>query len=147
MLEAGEELEGSEEVKGELQEVEIDQTAHISLQAITGIPSFCTMAVAGQLGDRCIYILIDTGSTHNFVDPLVIDETKVKLESIQKQVVRLATGDRLGVKQLVSKLCWKMGGVQFTADALILPLGSYDMILGMQWLTTLGSIQWKLYFG
>ncbi|GJT52693.1 reverse transcriptase [Tanacetum coccineum] len=38
---------------------------------------------------------------------------------------------------------WVFQGVTYTADVMILPLGGCDIVLGIQWLATLGSIQWN----
>ena len=35
---------------------------------------------------------------------------------------------------MVKKISWWVQGHTFTVDALVLPLGAYDMVLGMNWL-------------
>ena len=40
----------------------------IFLQAINGVQGFQTMRVTGYVGKKAIQILIDSGSTHNFLD-------------------------------------------------------------------------------
>lgn len=40
----------------------------ISLNALTGNSGFHTMRVVGYVGKKPIHILIDSGSTHNFID-------------------------------------------------------------------------------
>lgn len=34
-------------------------------------------------------------------------------------------------------------GHTYSTDVMLLPLGDCDMVLGIQWLTTLGNIQWN----
>ncbi|KAJ0044644.1 hypothetical protein Pint_05186 [Pistacia integerrima] len=46
-----------------------DDALEILLHAMTGAPTPQTMRVTGLLGRPVISILIDTGSTHNFLDP------------------------------------------------------------------------------
>ncbi|GJW65795.1 hypothetical protein Tco_0117679, partial [Tanacetum coccineum] len=44
---------------------------------------------------------------------------------------------------MVKAFQWKIQGVLFEADVMLLPLGSYVMVLRIQWLSTLGTIQWN----
>ncbi|PWA99579.1 hypothetical protein CTI12_AA005680 [Artemisia annua] len=37
------------------------------------------------------------------------------------------------------------GGQEFKSDVMLLPLGDCDMVLGVQWLTTLGDIKWNFH--
>ncbi|GJU51961.1 transposon ty3-G gag-pol polyprotein [Tanacetum coccineum] len=51
-----------------------------------------------------------------------------------------------GERQLVSVseckgFSWKLRGETFTTDVMFLPLGGCDMVLGIQWLSTLGDIK------
>jgi hypothetical protein len=46
----------------------LDEKPEISINAITGTPNPKTMRVMGVLRNQQVVILIDSGSTHNFVD-------------------------------------------------------------------------------
>ncbi|PKA56087.1 hypothetical protein AXF42_Ash015572 [Apostasia shenzhenica] len=128
------------EVVPEKEEVEGPQ---ISLQALTGLSSFNTMVVEGMIKKKSIFILVDSGSTHNFVDPELAKATQCELEEITNFQVTLATGARYEVTQLAKEVVWKVQGHIFKADMMILPLGNYDVVLGVQWLTTLGPVSWN----
>ncbi|KAJ0640342.1 putative nucleotidyltransferase, Ribonuclease H [Helianthus annuus] len=41
------------------------------------------------------------------------------------------------------KFKWMMQGMWFEADVMVIPLESYDMVLGIQWLAPLGDIVWN----
>ena len=46
----------------------IDSKPCISLHAINGVQGFQTMRVTGHFEKKAIQILVDSDSTHNFVD-------------------------------------------------------------------------------
>ncbi|KAF5768293.1 putative nucleotidyltransferase, Ribonuclease H [Helianthus annuus] len=52
-----------------------------------------------------------------------------------------------GIPLMCDKMCtdfqWQMQGLWFKADVLVIPLDSYDMVLGVQWLLPLGDIVWN----
>ena len=53
-----------------------------------------------------------------------------------KWQVKLATSSKVVVDSLVSGCVLDLGAFTTTVDLRILPLGSYDIVLGMDWLAT-----------
>ena len=87
-------------------------------------------------------ILIDSGSTHNFLDTKMAKKLGCKVEEIGPMKVDVANGNSLACVAICRGLTWTLQGSKFTTDVLLLPLGNCDMVLGVQWLQTLGEIQW-----
>lgn len=54
----------------------------------------------------------------------------------------MVDGTKLISKAVVSYFKFCMQGTEFQANVRLLPLGGCDMVLGVQWLTTLGSVLW-----
>ncbi|PKA66247.1 putative mitochondrial protein [Apostasia shenzhenica] len=100
------------------------------------------MTVVGTVKRRKICILIDSGSTHNFLDPSVLSVGTYKVESIPKQQVMVANGDKISLSEQLKNFQWQMHGVTFTTNVLMMPLESYHMVLGVQWLSELGIVNW-----
>lgn len=68
--------------------------SEISLHALTGSQNLKTIRVMGKIGGaQWMTILIDTGSTHNFLDPAVLAKVKLPLNLIVKVRVRVASGE------------------------------------------------------
>ena len=67
LLEGGDEEEDGEKEMMEREEDEEDGGA-ISLHAIKGVSNNKIIKVEGKVQDNCLLILIDSGSTHNFID-------------------------------------------------------------------------------
>jgi len=112
----------------------------ISFQALNEIQGFQTMRVTGYVGKKAIQILIDSGSTHNFVDQNLANRLGCRLKPIHSQPIAVADGSELKCKYICHNCTWKLQGTEFSSDLLLIPLGSCDMVLGVQWLSQLGTI-------
>lgn len=58
----------NEVFSGEVEFTEEESMSQISINAMSGHSSFNTMRVNGHMGKKTLHILIDSGSTHNFLD-------------------------------------------------------------------------------
>ncbi|KAK4413347.1 hypothetical protein Salat_2747300 [Sesamum alatum] len=116
---------------------------HILVNAITGVHNFNTMRVTGCCKGKAINILIDTGSTHNFVDFQVARRLGCKLDATDPFPVAVTNGSRVYSTHTCKSFNWRMQGVDFVAEMMTLPLGGCDVVLGVQRLVTLGNINWN----
>lgn len=116
------------------------EDVQISMHALVGSNSFRTMRVQGQLKGRTITILIDSGSPHNFIEPKVVKFARYKVAPDLS--VAVVDGTKLCSKTACKAFSSKMQGQKFSIEVKILPIGGCDMVLGVQWLTTLGPILW-----
>lgn len=57
-------------------------------------------------------------------------------------MVDVADDNRWECDSMCKGLKWVLRDTIFTTDVLLLPLGNCDMVLSIQWLETLGMIQW-----
>ncbi|VFQ81961.1 unnamed protein product [Cuscuta campestris] len=97
----------------------------ISFHAVNGIAGYQTMRVTGHFGKKAIQILVDSGSTHNFLDIELAKKLGCKLEPISLQPVTVADGSTL-------KCQYTYGGVLFKKiSSLDFTINSRDPILGM----------------
>lgn len=72
-----------DELNTELAAPEVENVcAQISLEVIEGVSTFQTMRVTGHAGKKELHILLDTGSTHNFIDVNKALKLQCKVESI-----------------------------------------------------------------
>lgn len=54
--------------------------------------------------------------------------------------VRVEDGNSFGCDTMVEGFKWKMRGLVFTADLILMPLGGCDIVLGVQWFTSLCTV-------
>lgn len=136
------------EVGGDIEEESEDEVdmegttecAHLSLHALDGVSFFHTMRVVGHYGKTPLHILLDSGSTHNFVGVTKAKKLGCKVEQITPMWVKVADGGQIRCDAVARGFTWKMQGIQFSADLILLPLSGSDIVLGIQWFTVLGPI-------
>jgi hypothetical protein len=106
-------------------------TPHLSPQAIQGTSGCQTIKVWGKI-DKCpIFILIDLGSTHNFLRADLASKLGFPMTPIKPMEVEAANGGTMSCTTVCKNLQWKMQGVQFQADVFVMKLQNYDMVLGI----------------
>ena len=66
--------------------------AEISLYALLGSPSRGTMRMRGKINGHWITILIDIGSTHNFLDTAILVVLQLSLDLTLTFEVKVANG-------------------------------------------------------
>jgi predicted aspartyl protease len=100
------------------------------------------MKVYVSIGDTVVVALLDSGSSHNFLDVQMAHRAGLRLHSRSGLSVAVANSERIASPSPVDNQAVFIGGEAFTIDLYTLPLGEYDMVLGVQWLATLGPILW-----
>ena len=91
--------------------------------------------VTSKIVEQSISILIDLGSTHSYINPRVVEICAFKKVKHRKYwLVQLATRTKRKVSEVVDKCPLVMSGLVTCVDLNFLPLGSYDVLIGMDWL-------------
>ena len=91
--------------------------------------------VAGKIFEQSVSILIDPGSTHSYIIPGVVEICAFeKVRHRKSWLVQLATRTKIKVSEVVEKCPLVMNGLITCVDLNVLPLGSYDVLIGMDWL-------------
>ncbi|GJV33331.1 reverse transcriptase [Tanacetum coccineum] len=113
----------------------------ISLNALTGENSYRTMRVRAYVRRNVVHTLVDYGSTYNFLDWNTARKLGCKLKKICPLEVSMANRHVMSSLYECKDFFWEFQGVTYTTDVIILPLRGCEMVLGIQWLSTLGWIR------
>jgi hypothetical protein len=88
-----------------------------------------------MINNHAFTILIDLGDSHSYIDPKVVEIFPLPRSKHEKYwMVQLAIGAKRKVVELVKSCPVGMNGLTTKEDLNILPLGSYDFLIGMDWL-------------
>jgi hypothetical protein len=123
----------------------VDVTAFIiSLHAMAGIKTAKTMLLLVTIHGERLTVLVDTGSTHNFLSRDAMRRLALQPVSVEKFSVTVANGDRLACEGVARQVPVLISDEPFSIDCVGIDLGCYDFILGVDFLSTLGPILWYL---
>jgi hypothetical protein len=100
------------------------------------------MQLVVQVGTTELLALVDSGSTHNFIRDEVIGELGLKVRPRPDMKVTVANGEKVTSAGIVHELPVSIDQESFSINLYSLPLDGFDIVLGVQWLRTLGPILW-----
>jgi hypothetical protein len=91
--------------------------------------------VEGKINDQTIVILIDSKSSHSYLDSKMVERFQFPRSKLGKPwLVQLVTGEKRKINEIVKTCPLDMNGLRTKVDLNIIPLGSYYCLIGMDWL-------------
>jgi hypothetical protein len=91
--------------------------------------------VEGNIINHHVAILIDLGVGHCYIDTKIMDRLHLEKSNLEKSsLVHLATRTKRRIHDMVRGCSISLNGVNNNFDLNVIPLGSYDIIIGMDWL-------------
>ncbi|KAA8540964.1 hypothetical protein F0562_024898 [Nyssa sinensis] len=113
----------------------------ISFHAIAGAEHPQTLRVLGKWKNKSLMVLIDGGSTHNFIDQHTASRFGLPILRDKKLQVVVANRERIECTGQCQGLMLTIQGIPITADYYVLPVAACQAVLGVQWLETLGPLK------
>ena len=91
--------------------------------------------IEGKILNTSISILIDPDACRSFLSPNIVDVSKLgKVKHDKPWLVQLATGTKQKISEIVKGCEVNLNGFSTRVNLNILSLGSYDILIGMDWL-------------
>lgn len=117
----------------------------LSRDALLGSTGPKTMKLQGQLQGKEALILIDSASSHTFLNSRLAAELSGFSVLSQPIKVTVANGESLVSRLQLSSASWSVQGCEFSSSLKVIPLSSYDIVIGMDWLEDYSPMQvhWK----
>ena len=97
--------------------------------------------MTGKSQNKDIVMLIDSGSTHNFIEQAIVSKFSLPIIKSKKIQVMVANKEKVECVGLCQALTINIQGTLITADLYILPVAACPLVLGVQWLAILGPIE------
>ncbi|KAB1213850.1 hypothetical protein CJ030_MR5G017113 [Morella rubra] len=107
---------------------------------MTGIEKSSTMTFMASMGEHNITVLVDSGSTHNFINTHLVTKAGLHEEEIEAFEVKLANGGRMRCEEIVKVASIDVEGMHVVVDLYVFSLDELDVVLGDPWLKGIGKI-------
>ncbi|KAM3364985.1 hypothetical protein ACQJBY_015005 [Aegilops geniculata] len=115
----------------------------VSLQAFNGNDSSKLLQFTAVLQGQNVEVLVDSGSSASFINSRCVPQLQ-GLQALPRLArVKVANGAELRCELEVPNCPWTVQDHQFSTSFKVLPLGGFDVIVGMDWLEELNpNIDW-----
>eukprot|EP00253_Pinus_taeda_P032154 PITA_32154 len=110
-----------------------------ALAALRGVPKYLTLSVRGTVRGQQVSVLVDSGATHNFIDAQMVDQRGIQTESFDGFSVLVPGDQTMTCARYVPQHSVMMGTYILTDHFFVVDIPDTSMILGVQWLITLGK--------
>jgi hypothetical protein len=117
-----------------------DLTPTISCNALAGISTPQTLKIEGYIKKKKVIVLIDSGSTHNFIHYKLAKALNCFVYPVPKFQVMIADGGTINCLGKCNKINLTMGEYVMNSPMIAIPMGGVDVVLGIQWLQSLGTM-------
>eukprot|EP00253_Pinus_taeda_P002118 PITA_02118 len=105
-----------------------------------GITTPQTLNIEGHIKKKKVIVLIDSSNTHNFIHCMIVKELNCFLYLAPKCHVMAANGGTINFSVNCHNIKLSMGEYVLNSPLLSIPMGGVDVVLGVQWIQSLGTI-------
>lgn len=119
----------------------IESIPEILFHTIAGTKHRQTIRILGKLKNKNIMVLIDGGSTHNFIDQSVVSKFRLPMVRDRKFQVMVVNHKKIECVERCLNLTIIIQNHPIQADFYVLPVSACQAVIKVQWLPTLGPIR------
>jgi hypothetical protein len=109
-------------------------TPTISCNALARINTLQTLKIKGYIKNKTVIVLIDFGSTHNFIHYKLDKDLNCFVYPAPEFQVMIADGGIINFSRKSNKINLTMGEYVMNSPMISILMGGADVVLGIQWL-------------
>ncbi|MCH79300.1 RNA-directed DNA polymerase (Reverse transcriptase), partial [Trifolium medium] len=134
--------EEDEEAQGEVSLMEFQQFQQLN-HGDRSRPQ--VIKLRGTIHEVPVVILVDSGASHNFISQHLVHKMNWSVVDSPPMNIKLGDGSCAKTKGICEGLVIDMDGLKIVADVQLFDLGCVDVVLGVEWLRTLGDmiVNWQ----
>jgi hypothetical protein len=112
----------------------------ISFHALTGFSAPQMLKLIGYIKHKKVIILVDSGSTHTFIHHHISQETNCYIRDVNNFQIMIANGGYMKCGGRCENVHLQIRHHQLKSHMFSIDMGGCDIVLGVEWLHTLGPI-------
>jgi hypothetical protein len=112
----------------------------ISLNSLTGFSTPQTLKLIGYIKHQKVIILVDSGSTQNFIHRCIAQETHCYIHAMNNFQIMIANGGSMKCGGNCENVHLQIGDYHLKSHMFAIDMDGCDIVLGADWLRTLGPI-------
>jgi hypothetical protein len=112
----------------------------ISLNCLTGFSVTQTLKLIGYIKHQKVIILVDSGSTHNFIHRRISHETHCYIHVVNNFQIMISNDFSMKCGGHCENVHIQIGDYHFKSHMFSMDMAGCEIVLGVDWLRTLGPI-------
>jgi hypothetical protein len=112
----------------------------ISLNALTSFSTPQPLKLIDDIKHQKVIILVDSGSTHNFIHCHIAQETQCYIHVINNFQIMIANDGSMKCGRHCENVRLQIGDYHLKSHMFAIDMGGCDIVLGAEWIRTLGPI-------
>ncbi|KAL7116648.1 hypothetical protein ACP275_03G017300 [Erythranthe tilingii] len=134
-------IKAQDSINAHAEDATVAGLAEIYFHAMMGTSATSTMQILGKIKHRQVLILVDSGSTHNFVAKQIVQDVALPIQEVPSFGVKIGNGDVIKCDQICRDISVQLPGLTIIQDFYPFALGGADLVLGIKWLASLNTVQ------
>jgi hypothetical protein len=115
----------------------------ISFHALAGSNTPQALNIEGYIKNKKVIVLIDYGSTHNFVHCKLAKALNCFIYPVSEFQVMIENGGTINCLRKFHKINLTTREYVMNSPIISIPMGGVDVVLGVQWLQSLGIVDFN----
>jgi hypothetical protein len=112
----------------------------VTIASMSGVPKLNTFKIKGVVQGQRETVLIDGGASHNFIDIAMVERRRLPTVEFEGFLVEVAGDRTIACDRYIPQMNLTLGRYTLTQDFYVVNIPDTNIILGVQWLSTLGPI-------
>ena len=106
-----------------------------------GLTSKQSIRLWGKIDENRVIVLVDCGASHNFISAVAVKQQQIPVTPTKPYTVEVGDGQKIRCEGVWNNVKLQIQGMKIQQDLFVFEMMGVDVVLGMEWLASLGEIR------